>query len=193
MPFRRKSDRKTNIKKMVKNMINSSQETKTAIYNFGTVNVSQTGVNYAIADLDQGIDQNDRIGNAYRMSSFRLKGAFFHGDLASDLCRVIVYIPKDPTHLISTSHTCTDPVDQDFYTVLSDKMIPLSKDGQGCKLYNTVKLFNKGKRNGLHVGFSGPAANTCTKNRLMVYIVSMSSAAPHPTFRGYWRTYFKDA
>jgi hypothetical protein len=187
MPRRKKS----NLKKMIKSMIAGSQETKT----IGTElnpSISNVGVNYDIASLVGGTGQNARIGNQYKMTSFRLKGGVFGSD-TTNLVRIIIYIPKDPTHIMDTSLQALTPVDLDRFTVLSDRLIPVASSGPNCKLYNKVVLFNKGRRTGLNVQFHDSTAGSITKNRLMVYMVSDSGAASHPSFKGWWRFYFKDA
>lgn len=188
MPRRRKS----NIKKLIKNMIAGEQETKTVIQELANTPISSTGINYDISSIGQGVGQTERVGNTYKLTSFRLKGALFHGG-TEDLCRIIVYIPKEPSVLMPLGLQSTDPVDLDKFTVLSDRLVPLSDHGPACKLYNKTVLFNKGKRSGLNVRFSDHLASSATQNRLMVYMCSFSTAAPHPYFKGWWRTYFKDA
>lgn len=193
MPYKR-FKKKSNIKKIIKSMINNETETKTFIQELANTPLTNVGQNYDITSLAQGVGQNQRLGNSYKVTSFKLKGAVFNGG-TDDLCRVIIYIPKNPSVLMptDTSMQSTDPVDLDKFTVLSDRLIPVSDHGPGCKLYNKVCLFNKGRRNGLHVQFSDALATSITKNRLMVYMCSFSSAAPHPSFKGWWRVYFKDA
>lgn len=189
---RRYKRRKSNIKKMIKSMINNSQETKTAIHNYTTIDVTSVGVNHDITALAQGVLQEDRVGNQVTMSSFRLKGCLY-SDYTSDIVRIIIYKPKSVGVLLSTSTTVTDPIDLDYYNVLSDRIIPLSNQGTPTKPYNKVILFNKGIRNGMKVQYSTALATSCTKNQLIVYMVSGSGASPHPKFSGYWRFYFKDA
>jgi len=184
--------RKTNLKKIIKKMIAGEQETKTVIQELQNTPMSNVGINYDISSLGQGVTQSERVGNAYKLTSFRLKGALFHGG-TEDLCRIIVYIPKNIDVLMPTALSSTDPVDLDKFTVLSDRLIPLSNHGPACKLFNKTILFNKGKRAGLNVRFSDHLAASITKNRLMVYMCSFSTAAPHPYFKGWWRAYFKDA
>lgn len=191
MPRRTRTRRKSNLKKIIKTMIAGSQETKT----IGTQinpSISDVGINYDISSLNGGTTQNARIGNAYKLTSFRLKGGVFGSD-STNLVRIIIYIPKDPTHLIDTSLQVLTPVDLDRFTVLSDRLIPTASQGPNCRLYNKVCLFNKGRRTGLNVQFHDSTAGSIVKNRLMVYMVSDSSAASHPSFKGWWRFYFKDA
>lgn len=188
MPRRR---RKNNLKKMIKNMITGSQETKTLGEEVNP-SISNVGVNYDISSIAGGTAQNQRIGNAYKMTSFRLKGGVFGSD-STNLVRIVLYIPKDPTHTIDTSLQVLTPIDLDRFTVLSDRLIPTASQGPNCKLYNKVVLFNKGRRTGLNVRFHSALASSIVKNRLMVYMVSDSGAANHPSFKGWWRFYFKDA
>lgn len=189
MPRKR---RKSNIKKLIKSMINNNTEIKTAVHNYTTIDVSNVGVNHDITAVAQGVGQEDRVGNQLQMTSFRLKGCLY-SDYSSDIVRIIIYKPKNPGVLLSTSTTVTDPIDLDYYNVLSDRIIPLSNQGTPTKPYNKVVLFNRGRRNGMKVQYSTALATSCTKNQLIVYMVSGSTAAPHPKFSGYWRFYFKDA
>jgi hypothetical protein len=191
MPRRTRTRRKSNLKKIIKGMIAGSQETKTIGTSINP-SISNVGVNYDISSLVQGSGQNARLGNAYKMTSFRLKGAVFGSD-TTNLVRIVIYLPKDPSHLIDTGLQALTPIDLDRFTVLSDRLIPTASNGPNCKLYNKVCLFNKGRRSGLNVQFHDATAGGITKNRLMVYMVSDSGAASHPSFKGWWRFYFKDA
>jgi len=172
-------------------MISKNQETKTLGVELNP-SISNVGVNYDISSLAGGTNQNQRIGNAYKMTSFRLKGGVFGSD-TTNLVRIIIYIPKDPTHTMDTSLQPLTPVDLDRFTILSDRLIPTASNGPNCKLYNKVLLFNKGRRSGLNVQFHSNLASSIVKNKLMVYMVSDSAAASHPFFKGWWRFYFKDA
>lgn len=193
MPRRRTfiKKRKTNIKKLIKTMIAKSTETKTqaGVHN---VTMSDVGVNYDMSSIGGGTHQNQRIGNSYTMTSYRLKGGVYGSD-TTNLIRIIIYIPKDATHLIPTSTQPFDPVDLDRFTILSDRIITTASNGPNCKLYNKVCLFNRGRRKGLHVQFTDNLASSVVKNRLLVYMCSDSSASSHPSFKGWWRFYFKDA
>lgn len=180
-----------NLKKMIKNMIAGSQETKTQSASF-TPTISDVGVNYDMSSIGGGTDQNQRIGNSYLMTSYRLKGGVFGSD-STNLVRIVIYVPKDATHLIPTSTQPFDPIDLDRYTILSDRLITTASQGPNCKLYNKVCLFNKGRRKGMRVQFTDSLASSVVKNRLLVYMVSDSSASSHPSFKGWWRFYFKDA
>lgn len=187
----RRSNPTKKIKKMIKSMIAGSQETKTQS-GAHNVTISDVGVNYDISSIGGGTGQNQRIGNSYQMTSFRLKGGVFGAD-TTNLVRIIVYIPKDATHLIPTSTQPFDPVDLDRYTILSDRLITTASQGPNCRLYNKVCLFNRGRRKGMRVQFTDSLASSVVKNRLLVYMVSDSSAVSHPNFKGWWRFYFKDA
>lgn len=191
MPGKRKFKKKSNLKKMIKTMIAGTQETKTQAGSL-TVTMSDVGVNYDMSSIGGGTDQNQRIGNNYLMTSYRLKGGVFGSD-STNLVRIIIYVPKDATHLIPTSTQPFDPVDLDRFTILSDRLITTASQGPNCKLYNKVCLFNRGRRNGMRVQFTDSLASSVVKNRLLVYMVSDSSASSHPSFKGWWRFYFKDA
>lgn len=180
-----------NLKKMIKTMIAGSQETKTAATTINTT-ISDVGVNTDVSSLAGGSGQQQRIGNSYRMTSFRLKGGVFGVD-STNLVRVVIYIPKDPTHLIDTGTQPFTALDLDRFTILSDRLIVTASGGPNCKLYNKVCLFNKGRRTGMQVAFANDAATSYTKNRLMIYMVSDSAAVSHPSFKGWYRFYFKDA
>jgi len=187
MPRRRKSS----LKKMIKNMIAGSQETKTVAQTIDTT-ISNVGVNTDISSIAGGSGQQQRIGNSYKMTSFRLKGGVYGAD-NTNLVRIVIYVPKDATHLISTSTQAHTALDLDRFTILSDRLMPFALDGPNCKLYNKVCLFNKGRRTGMHVQFTDDALTSVVKNRLMIYMVSDSAAVSHPSFKGWWRFYFKDA
>lgn len=189
MPRRRRI--RTGLKKLVKSMINNNTETKTGIQTFASTTVTSAGTNYPIPELAAGVKQNERVGNQIRMTSLRIKGIFNQtGSHVYDVVRCVVYIPKDPDDLLNVDTTMA--IDQDKFTVLSDRLVPLSAAADPVKLFNKVLLFNKGKRNGMRVQFSSDLATSCTKNNIKMYLVSMHPVN-QPTFSGYWRFYFKDA
>ena len=192
--FRRRTRRKGGLKKLIKKMIAKAVETKTYGYTLDTA-ISTTGVNYDISSNTQGIDQNDRIGNVYTLTSFRYKACYFHNQASVDnsqLVRVVLYLPKNVDDLISTGTAVTDAIDQDRYNILSDRLVPFSRNGQPARLFHLFKPFNRGMRKGMHIRFSGPAATDFEQNRLMLYMVS-TSGADTPSVKGWWRAYFKDA
>ena len=175
----RKRRKSNNIKKLIKSMINNNTETKTAVHNYTTIDVSNVGVNHDITAIAQGLSQEDRVGNQIKMSSFRLKGCLYsNGNF--DMVRIVIYKPKNVNELLATSTTITDPIDLDKYNILSDRLVPLSNDGSPVKPYNKVLLFNRGIRNGLRITYSTSLAASIQKNQLIVYMVSGSTSIPPP-------------
>lgn len=192
--FRR---RRNGIKKLIKNMINKNTETKTVINgNLGNVPCSAVGQNFPICELQQGVDQHQRIGNLVKVSSFRLKGILSGGEYNA-ITRIIIYIPKKYNVMMPTNTSVYGPIDQDSYTILSDRLVTTNVNGQTLVPYNKVCLFNKGRRNGINVRFDGGNANNLIKNGIVVYFVSSVSAtatlAQKTKFIGWSRFYYKDA
>lgn len=185
---------------MVKSAVENRLETKNHVLSItnraiGAVNSVTTPYAGAISDVGAGTDQHQRIGNQITLSSikydffFSASGAQVGADMYNNL-RMIVYVSRDSSSLI-TNLTYNDPVESDDFYVIRDFFIPL---GNGYPGSATVRRqgwikFPRGKK----VTFNGPAANAVSKNRVCVYCVSDSQAAPDPYVNGYFRAYFKDA
>lgn len=193
-----KRSKKGGLKKLIKNMINQNTETKTVVNTtLSSITLSTAGQNFPMFTLNQGVDQNQRIGNLIKVTSYRLKGILAGGS-SNAITRIIIYIPAEPNTLLPATTTVHDPIDQDAFTILSDRLVSTNVNGQTLVPYNKVCLFNKGRRNGLNVRFDGATGATdLVRNSLVVYMVSsVPSANPvgeKTSFIGYSRFYFKDA
>lgn len=195
--YKKKSKKKNGLKKLIKNMINKNTETKTVVNTtLGNVPLSTQGVNYPMMEVAQGVDQNQRIGNLIKVTSFRLKG-ILTGGTSNAISRIIIYIPSNPNTMLPVTTTVYDPIDQDAFTILSDRLVTTNANGQTLVPYNKVSLFNRGQRNGLNVRFDGAQGSDLVRNSLVVYFVSSvphaNPIAQKTSFIGYARYYFKDA
>lgn len=85
-----------------------------------------------------------------------------------------------------------DLVDLDKYTILEDKIVTLSQNGEYIKNFTLGKKFNRGAKKGMTVQFDGTTGADVVKNDIKMYVVSDSLAVPDPTFSGNVRLYFKD-
>lgn len=195
--YRRKNSKKNGIKKLIKNMINKNTETKTVVNTtLGNVPLSTQGANYPMMEISQGTDQHNRVGNLIKVTSFRLKG-ILSGGTSNAISRIIIYIPANPDTLLPTTTTVYDPLDQDSYTILSDRLVTTNANGQTLVPFNKICLFNRGRRNGLNVRYQGNQGSDLVRNSICVYFVSSvahaNPAAQKTSFIGYARFYFKDA
>lgn len=141
----------------------------------------------------QGTGASARDGDVINLTGFTVEGHITAGD-NSNVVRVIIYIPKDPTDKISTETTPYDiyhDVDLNKFAVLHDKRYPCGI--YMPKVFSIKRKFNKGARRGIRVNWYGGASNQFSKNRILMYLVSDSVASAHPKFSGYAKMWYKDA
>lgn len=133
-----------------------------------------------------------RTGNQIRVSGMYGKLAFAAGSKTS-VIRYIMYIPKAIGNTLSLDGLDVyEPVDQDKYTVLHDKLITVSNLGPATKVLSIRKKFNKGSRSGILTQFESNSATSFTRNQIRLYMVSDSIAATDPEVTGHIRLYYKD-
>lgn len=189
---RKFKNKKVNMNQKIQQVINSNLERKHAGNTLNAVSYSTTGTGYDVVDFAQGIDTNERIGREVRVTSFRMQGVWHFAD-TTNVIRMILYIPKDPSVGISPASVYS-LLDHDSFTILLDKYIAVGSGGPAVKVMNYVRSFTrKGKSKGMKVRYNGTASTSTTLNRMKLYIVSDSGAAVHPTFTGTYNTYFTDA
>lgn len=185
--------RRKTLKKYIKNTIEKQLETKTVITNYANTipDSGRTPLSNSIAGVAQGLTQSTRVGNSIRVTSMKCEW-FFTGADSTNSIRVIIYIPKDPTAALSGLAFNQAP-DLDQFTILRDFFICTGGTGGNCKRLQKWIRFNRGMRSGLHMQYSGAASTDITKNKLMIYMVSDSSAVSDPSVNGYVRVFYKDA
>lgn len=80
---------------------------------------------------------------------------------------------------------------QGFYTVLYDRIHNVSSGGDDQQEYGKIRVYAKRLRR-MHYSDSG-SSNVPVKGNLVLYAVSDSSAAAHPTLKYSSMLYYKDA
>lgn len=175
-------------------MILKNQETKLVVATFNDISLTTGSLlpyAYAFNDIGQGVTQQSRVGNQIKITSMKYN-FFFTGADATNSIRVIFYIPRDPNIVISGLNFNQAP-DLDQFTILKDMFICTSNTGNNCVRRVGWINFKKGRSTGMTCQYSGPAGNSVTKNRILMYAVSDSGVVNHPTLNGYTRIYYKDA
>lgn len=174
-----------------------SQQQATISVGDGTT-IAGSGIN--LSDVVVGNDQFQRTGN-----EVRLTGMFYTLHMAPSpstilanyysKIRVIVYIPKEATYVIPTTHPYDALIDLDRITVLHDKTYTVGYNSQ----LNLSPIFKKsflrkGASAGLQQRYADGTATSQTKNRIKLYVVSDQSLASElPIYTMVGRTYFTDA
>lgn len=190
----RKRSRNSNaIRRMVKKEVAKSAETKTLItqYANSVVDSARATLSNSISGCIQGVDQDERVGNRVTITSMKYDW-FFTGADTTNSIRVLIYIPKDPTTVIA-GLPFNQPPDLDQFTILKDLFVCTSQGGPDCVRRQGWIRFNKGNRRGMTVEYSGNLATEIVRNKLMVYMVSDSTAALDPQVNGFCRVFFKDS
>ncbi len=181
-----------NLRKIIKKAVANQLETKTAVTNYANsiTDGGRSPLTNAVADVGTGVTQATRIGNSTKVTSIKYDW-FFTGADSTNSIRVIIYIPKDPTVILSSLAFNQAP-DLDSFTILKDMFICTEGTGGNCKRRQGWVRFNRGNRTGLHMQYSSASAGSVVKNQLMIYMVSDSEAVSDPQVNGYVRVFFKD-
>ncbi len=198
MVYRKKKTytrRKNNLKKTVKSMIQDNQETmfRSATYSDDSItDAARSPIDTLLNAVAQGDTQNGRAGNQIVLTGFYGKFMLKVYD-ATNIIRVIMYIPRNQNVLMSTANNIgiTTLVDLDQFTILHDKMYPLSTYNPQ-KYFVLSKKFNKGARKGITATYSGSGVDAVVKNSIYLYMVSDSGAVNDPTVSGNFRLFYKD-
>jgi len=193
MPKRREYKRRSNLKKLVKSIVSKNIETKSALIKLNQVQIGVAGPYIAsFNDLNQGDAQNERVGNQVTMTSVKWD-LFLAGADTTNSYRIIVYIPREPSVLI-TSLPFNGAVDYDQHIVLKDTYRTTSLNGNNAFRLNGYHSFrNKGKSVGMKTQWASSAPNDQTKGRVCMYITTDSAAVPNPECNGTLRAFYKDA
>lgn len=199
MPKRKyyKRRRKGVTRAQVQKMINSNIETKFHTNSWSSSGIQDVGRTPIDADLNNvavGTGAANREG--HQISLTGLYGKFVvTGADATNIVRVILYIPKDPTSSLSSvgGIGISTLIDQDRFTVMYDKYFTTTSNGPNQKVFTIARKWNKGSRKGIQTQFYGGASTDFAKNRLKLYVVGDSGAVSDPSLTGNIRCYFKDA
>lgn len=181
--YRRRGGSNRNFVSKVKQVINSSSETKTSITPVtSTYGTSGTNINCTL--IGQGTDQYQRVGNAIKLRSMTAHLHCVNAD-AFNFIRFVFYIPKDKDALFPSTINYHTALDFDDWTILKDVTIKTDT-------YNPTKTLHFSMPLRARVGFNGPGTGAVNKNPIFLYIVSDSSAIAHPAVNGYVRLNYKD-
>ncbi len=200
--YSKKSSYKS-MKRIAKQVMAKNIETKvhTAEYSDAFIGANSTAyiIATSVVDIAGGTKSGERVGERITATSLKYD-LFFTGAQDTNSLRVIFYIPKSPTDLLwqgpaGTNLAFNQAIDFNRYTVLKDMFIPTNLNGQNCvRKQGYISFRNKGKRLGMPVIYDTDLSVSCTKNRIMVYMVSDSvSPITTPKVNGYVRLFYKDA
>lgn len=188
--YRRKKNYVT--RSQVNQMIAARQETKFRVLSWNADSVQDSGRTPITADwcqVGQGHGQSAREGDQILVTGYYGKFQIAGAD-TTNIVRMIIYISKENTTMSGVS--TYDLVDLDKYTILEDKIVTLSQNGEFIKSFTLGKKFNRGAKKGMTVQFDGNTGADVVKNDIKMYVVSDSLAVSDPTFSGNVRLYFKD-
>lgn len=180
-------------KNQVQRMIQGNQETKRLDVAWNGVSIPSGGIGaYTInlINLSQGPGEQQRVGDQIFITGmygrFQITGAD-----ATNIARVLIYIPRDTDDVLSSIETYQDP-DPSLYTVLYDRTVTLTANGEFVKQITCKLNFRRGNRRGIRVKYAG-ATTTPTWNNIKMVATSDSGAVTHPTLSGHLNLYMKDS
>lgn len=175
-------------------VVNSTVETKFKLVNYNQQTIqdsARTPLNIQMLDIGEGDTQNTRTGNQVWLTGLYVQGYLTVAD-STNVVRMTVYEKRgdsgDPTWSIASA------IDQDDYTVYSDKIFTLvSGANNAVRFIRYKKSFTrKGRARGRRIIYGSSTSTDVKKGNLYVRFVSDSSAISDPTFTGEIRSYFKD-
>lgn len=173
------------VRRYVQSKIKSNAETKRVNSNVVDLDISSTQSDIDILNLSKGTEYYERIGDKINVTGFYGKFQMIGGD-ATNVIRVILYIPRDPSLTLTGANTY-GIIDPAVATILYDRLHTTTLNGPNTRIFTVAKKF-RGK--GMTVEWSGA---TIKKNRLRMLFVSDSGAVTHPTLSYHWVAYFKDS
>lgn len=190
---RRKRRNYSGVKKLIQRTINSNLETFHKDFEIDTTIHDEGRTPYSIAlnGVATGDSASTRTGNQITVTGIYGKFVLTGSD-TTNIVRIILYIPKNPTEEISTI-SITALLDVDKFTVLSDKLYNLSTSGPIMRTIVMAKNFHRGSRKGITTQYHSTGASDFSKNPIYLYAVSDSAAINDPTIQGNIRCYYKDA
>lgn len=188
MPYKRRYYRrpKKSIHNMVKKMIQNDKEQKRAQNEFTNLSQSTTGLNTAITDIATGDGIGNRDGHEIFLNKFRARYAVVAGDTTNEV-RFILYSKKDVSGSDIAAST-RSALDYDNYTIYLDKLCVVGT-GELIKVCNLKKTWpGRGKK----VLYDTTSSTSQTQGEVLMYTVSDSGAATHPTMNGHYELFFKE-
>lgn len=131
------------VRKEVRKELNKAGETyqKSASWGFSQGDVGIGAYDVSLVDIDQGDDQFERSGNQVVVTGYYIRQLMTYAD-ATNLFRVIIYIPKD-TSTTLTGIALMTPVDLDRFTILYDKLVMLDNSDSRQMQLTITKKFRK--------------------------------------------------
>jgi len=186
---------KTEIKKLIKQEIKGVQEVKSFDTGIGST-FDNTGSITKLTTIPQGDTDTTRDGDHIKLTKCWCNLAVSVGD-ATNVVRVIVFRwNQDDSSVAPTVNDITQsvsaysPIHRDNerahkFDVIFDKFFSVSNVGPGCASVEWRKPLKS------IIAFQA-TANTGT-GHLYMYIISDSSAVPHPGVNLIWRTYYTDS
>ncbi len=187
------SEQRRQISRIAKKTTQRMSETK---YNSGIFSslaiqdAGRTPVSEAVTEIQQGDSAVQRIGNRVKVTGFYGKFTITYAD-TTNIVRVIMYMPRNPTSTLSTIDT-NDLIDFDDFNILYDKSFAVSSGGPGTKNITISRKWNRGNKSGINVFYASGSSTDYAKNPIFLYVVSDSAGVPDPTINGNYRLYFKD-
>lgn len=213
MPYRRrrnvrnKKPNKNALKKMMRSVAYSTQETKHHRTSLDAEDVSDGGSALELNSVDSpGVASGQFVGQEIRQMGIRLKGSFSQADSSNIIRWVVVNFSESFSQLLATA---TEPFINMFY----DTTLPLYSPMRECninKVYldrtvvlnqadganNKISLFDKW----IPLGFKKYVADEGNlvgvgrgSNKIYLVAFSDSGLATHPTMTLCSTLYFKDA
>ena len=158
MPFRRRRRRRgkrgpsKKLARMVRQIVNKSEETKRFVRSNVNQNLTTAGQVIDLFSIAQGVDENERVGNRIRLMGIRFKYEIVNAPGTTiHQIRLLIYKrkgPYDATNPITPGALMNAPMDQDLFVVKKDDYRTMSPiTGPVCR-----KTFNYFKRWGSQSG-----------------------------------------
>lgn len=200
MPMKRNRKTKSNLRRTIQRVIDKNLEKKFHTTQLTNQLVPNTGQRYNLSQVSTGDSQQTRTGNQCRITGMYGQFTILPNQatiIANPLVyvyvvRVIIYIPKDPSVVLS-GISVSSTIDKDQYTVMKDKLYPVTFANGGYSPVYKQSFKYKGSP-GMVTQYSGISSSQVVKNPVRMYIVSDASLpSEQPLMSGYLKVFYTDA
>lgn len=185
--YKRRYRKRSNLAKRVSRLEMVAKPEKKRYYNVvNNESISDSGTEYTLSNITQGVAENGRIGNEIKVSGVYCKFYLQGNTSYANNTRFILYTPNDPTNSMS-SLAFNEHQDDDQFITWKDKFVATSNLGTNARVVTLSKKFKRPMK--IKYTSSG---GTASRYPIKLFVVS-DSTLNTPSINGYMYMYYTDA
>ena len=191
--FRKKTNNKKSISKLINKTIYNQTETKVYSPNQNNATVSTSGYLVSLSDMDRGTHQFERVGSMIYIDNIRLRFLLENQD-QENLMRVAILRSLKSDLVLGDLPTSSvlQPFDPNKVFIYYDKVFNMKDTETGSGSYTKSKIFREVfKKIKARSRFDN--SDNVIHGGIYLFVRSDSGAPNHPAISWYSRTVFKDA